>query len=135
MAAMPVVKVGSGELDPAPSGGLMKAIVQDTYGEPEAVLGLEDVARPAVKDGEVLVRVHAASVHVGDWMLVTGVPYIARPAYGLRSQRTVFRERMSREESRRSARASQSFGRAMRSSAGARAPLPSTCALRPTTSW
>jgi len=84
MAAMPVVKVESGELDPAPSGGLMKAIVQDTYGEPEAVLGLEDVARPAVKDGEVLVRVHAASVHVGDWMLVTGVPYIARPAYGLR---------------------------------------------------
>src|SRR5439155_1174369 len=27
---------------------------------------------------------HAASVHVGDWMMVTGVPYIARPAYGLR---------------------------------------------------
>lgn len=84
MAAMPVVKVESGELDPAPSGRLMKAIVQDTYGEPEAVLGLEDIARPAVKDGEALVRVHAASVHVGDWMLVTGVPYIARPAYGLR---------------------------------------------------
>jgi NADPH:quinone reductase-like Zn-dependent oxidoreductase len=61
----------------------MKAIVQDTYGEPEAVLGLQDVARPVVNDGEVLVRVHAASVHVGDWMLVKGVPYIARPAYGM----------------------------------------------------
>ena len=62
----------------------MKAIVQDIYGEPEAVLALQEIAKPVVKDGEVLVRIHAASVHVGDWMMVTGVPYIARPAYGLR---------------------------------------------------
>jgi NADPH:quinone reductase-like Zn-dependent oxidoreductase len=60
----------------------MKAIVQDRYGKPEAVLGLQEIAKPAVKDGEVLVRVHAASIHVGDWLVVTGVPYIARPAYG-----------------------------------------------------
>ena len=60
----------------------MKAIVQDRYGKPEAVLGLQEIAKPAVKDGDVLVRVHAASIHVGDWLVVTGVPYIARPAYG-----------------------------------------------------
>ena len=84
MAVMSTTKVKSGQIDPAPSDGLMKAIVQDVYGEPKAVLGLEDIAKPVVKDGEVLVRVHAASVHVGDWMMVTGVPYIARPAYGLR---------------------------------------------------
>src|ERR1700704_4296131 len=60
----------------------MKAIVQDRYGKPEAVLGLQEIAKPAVKDGEVLGRVHAASIHVGDWLVVTGVPYIARPAYG-----------------------------------------------------
>ncbi len=60
----------------------MKAIVQDRYGKPEAVLSLQEIAKPAVKDGEVLVRVHAASIHVGDWLVVTGVPYIARPAYG-----------------------------------------------------
>jgi NADPH:quinone reductase-like Zn-dependent oxidoreductase len=60
----------------------MKAIVQDRYGKPEAVLGLQEIAKPAVKDGEVLVRVHAASIHVGDWLVVTGLPYIARPAYG-----------------------------------------------------
>ena len=60
----------------------MKAIVQDRYGKPEAVLGLQEIAKPAVKEGEVLVRVHAASIHVGDWLVVTGVPYIARPAYG-----------------------------------------------------
>jgi NADPH:quinone reductase-like Zn-dependent oxidoreductase len=61
----------------------MRAIVQNTYGSPDQVLRLEDVAVPVANDGEVLIRVHAASVHVGDWMLVTGVPYIARPAYGL----------------------------------------------------
>jgi NADPH:quinone reductase-like Zn-dependent oxidoreductase len=66
----------------------MKAIVQETYGKPEAVLGLMEVPEPVVKDGEVLVRVHAASVHVGDWMLVTGVPYIARAAYGLRKPKS-----------------------------------------------
>jgi len=83
MAAMSAAKVESSQLGPTPSAGLMKAIVQDSYGKPEAVLGLQDVAKPVVNDGEVLVRVHAASVHVGDWMLVTGVPYIARPAYGM----------------------------------------------------
>src|ERR1700682_1242196 len=84
MAVMSTTKVKSGQIDPAPSDGLMKAIVQDVYGEPKEVLRLQVIAKPVVKDGEVLVRVHAASVHVGDWMLVTGVPYIARPAYGMR---------------------------------------------------
>src|ERR1700682_422083 len=84
MAVMSATKVESGQIDSTPSNGLMKAIVQDVYGEPTAVLAFQDMARPVAKDGEVLVRVHAASVHVGDWMMVTGVPYIARPAYGLR---------------------------------------------------
>jgi len=83
VATTSAAKVESSQFGAAPSAGLMKAIVQDTYGEPEAVLSLQDVAKPAVNDGEVLVRVHAASVHVGDWMLVKGVPYIARPAYGM----------------------------------------------------
>ena len=63
---------------------LMKAIVQDKYGEPEAVLRLEEIATPVINDDEVLVRVHAASLHVGDWILVRGVPYIARMAVGVR---------------------------------------------------
>jgi len=84
MAVTSATKVESGRIDSAPSNGLMKAIVQDVYGEPTAVLAFQDMAKPVAKDGEVLVRVHAASVHVGDWMMVTGVPYIARPAYGLR---------------------------------------------------
>jgi NADPH:quinone reductase-like Zn-dependent oxidoreductase len=61
----------------------MKAVVQDTYGEPEAVLGLAEIEKPVATDGEVLVHVRAASVHVGDWILVRGVPYIARMAVGL----------------------------------------------------
>jgi NADPH:quinone reductase-like Zn-dependent oxidoreductase len=60
----------------------MKAIVQDKYGKPEAVLTVQEIAKPMVKDGEVLIRVHAASIHVGDWLVVTGVPFIARPAFG-----------------------------------------------------
>jgi NADPH:quinone reductase-like Zn-dependent oxidoreductase len=74
---------GEGVVAPSAEVSTMKAIVQDRYGEPEAVLELQEIDKPVVKNGEVLVRVHAASVHVGDWMMVTGVPYIARPAYGL----------------------------------------------------
>ena len=64
---------------------LMRAVVQDRYGEPEAVLALQEIAMPVIiKDDEVLVRVHAASLHVGDWILVRGVPYVARMAVGVR---------------------------------------------------
>jgi NADPH:quinone reductase-like Zn-dependent oxidoreductase len=61
----------------------MKAIVQDEYGSPDDVLKLKDIDKPVVKDDEVLVRVHAAAVHVSDWVLVRGVPYITRPMIGL----------------------------------------------------
>ena len=61
----------------------MKAIVQDTYGS-AGVLRLEEIDRPAVGDGEVLVRVHAASIHVGDWILMTGKPWIMRMVTGIR---------------------------------------------------
>jgi NADPH:quinone reductase-like Zn-dependent oxidoreductase len=61
----------------------MKAIIQDHYGTQEA-LQLGDVDQPAVGDGEVLVRVHAASIHVGDWMIMGGSPLVMRMATGLR---------------------------------------------------
>ena len=63
----------------------MKAVVQCTYGPPEEVLTYQDLARPPVKDGEVLVRVHAASVHVGDVIRARGLPYVLRLATGLRN--------------------------------------------------
>jgi NADPH:quinone reductase-like Zn-dependent oxidoreductase len=61
----------------------MKAIVQDRYGAAE-VLEARDIEKPQVGDGEVLVRVHAASIHVGDWILMTGSPFVMRFATGLR---------------------------------------------------
>lgn len=63
---------------------MMRAIVQHQYGAPQAVLEFQNIAKPVVKDDEVLVRVHAASVHVGDWILMRGVPYVVRMASGLR---------------------------------------------------
>ena len=61
----------------------MQAIVQDKYGSAD-VLELRDIEKPPIGDMEVLVRVHAASVHVGDWILMSGTPYVMRMATGLR---------------------------------------------------
>jgi NADPH:quinone reductase-like Zn-dependent oxidoreductase len=63
---------------------MMRAIVQHQYGAPQAVLAYQDIAEPVIKDDEVLVRVHAASIHLGDCLLVNGVPYVLRIVSGLR---------------------------------------------------
>jgi NADPH:quinone reductase-like Zn-dependent oxidoreductase len=65
----------------------MKAIGQDRYCSP-ADLELRDIGKPVIKGDEVLVRVRAAAVNPPDWVGVTGVPYIARPTFGLRKPRT-----------------------------------------------
>jgi NADPH:quinone reductase-like Zn-dependent oxidoreductase len=70
---------------PAAQTDLMQAIVQRQYGAPQAALKVQDITKPVVKDNEVLVRVHAASIHVGDWLLVNGVPYVLRLFTGLRA--------------------------------------------------
>jgi hypothetical protein len=73
----------------------MKAIVQEKYGSPLDVLNLKDIDKPVLKDDEVLVRVHAASVHPDVWHLVRGLPYVLRiMGPGCSDQRTVYRERM-----------------------------------------
>lgn len=64
----------------------MKAIVRDKYGSPD-VLELRAIDRPVVKDDEVLVRVRAAAVNIGDWHLLRGLPYVMRVVSGLRKPR------------------------------------------------
>jgi NADPH:quinone reductase-like Zn-dependent oxidoreductase len=72
----------------------MQAIIQDHYGEAEDVLRLAEIDQPAIGDGEVLLRVHAAGVDRGVWHLLTGLPYPVRIAgYGLRAPKNRVRGR------------------------------------------
>jgi NADPH:quinone reductase-like Zn-dependent oxidoreductase len=64
----------------------VKAIVQDRYGS-AGVLQARDIEMPQVRDKEVLVRVRAASIHLGDWVIMTGSPFVMRFATGLRKPR------------------------------------------------
>jgi len=89
---------------PAHQENPMKAIVQDKYGTPDA-LELREIDKPVVKDDEVLVRVHAASVHPDVWHVVRGLPYVLRlMGPGCSNQRTEFREQMRQDMLSRLAR-------------------------------
>ena len=71
----------------SPAGGAtMRAAVQQHYGPP-SVLKSSQVEIPLPGRGEVLVQVGAASVHPGDYFVLTGVPYVLRLVYGLRRPR------------------------------------------------
>ena len=61
----------------------MKAIVQDRYG-PADVLEFRDVDVPPIGEEDVLVRVAAAGCGPDVWHIMTGLPYMARLALGLR---------------------------------------------------
>jgi NADPH:quinone reductase-like Zn-dependent oxidoreductase len=60
----------------------MQAIVQEKYGSAD-VLEPRDIAKPEIGNDEVLVHVRAASIHLGDWILMTGSPFVMRMATGL----------------------------------------------------
>lgn len=68
----------------------MKAIVQDAYGSAD-LLELRDIERPVPGDDEVLVEVRAAGCGPEVWHLMTGKPYVARVALGLRKPRNPVR--------------------------------------------
>ena len=55
----------------------MKAIVCTKYGSPD-VLQLQEVAKPAPQDDEVLIRVYAASVNARDWRFMRAKPFFIR---------------------------------------------------------
>lgn len=73
----------------APSTGgtllpaMMRAATRHRYGGPE-VVAVEEVALPTLAAGEVLVRVSAAGIDRATLHLLTGLPYLARLAFGLR---------------------------------------------------
>lgn len=60
----------------------MHAITYRHYGTPD-VLSYADTPKPAPADGEVLIRVHAASVNPYDWHFMRGTPKFARLFMGV----------------------------------------------------
>jgi NADPH:quinone reductase-like Zn-dependent oxidoreductase len=55
----------------------MKAMVYHNYGKPD-VLRLEEMPKPTPQDGELLIKLHAASVNCYDWRLLTADPFLVR---------------------------------------------------------
>jgi NADPH:quinone reductase-like Zn-dependent oxidoreductase len=70
----------------ATQAATMQAIVQDRYG-PADGLQLQTADQPIINDDEVLVEVRAAAVGINDWLVLRGLPYVARIGYGLRRPR------------------------------------------------
>jgi NADPH:quinone reductase-like Zn-dependent oxidoreductase len=71
----------------APAADLqMRAVVQRRYGDAD-VLEAGRVDRPGLGANDVLVAVRAAGLDRGVWHLMTGVPYMARLAFGIRAPR------------------------------------------------
>ena len=56
----------------------MKAVVHHRYGPADQVLSVQEIETPSPRDGEVLVRVRAASMHPDIWHVVEGVPLALR---------------------------------------------------------
>ncbi|MGK5171577.1 NAD(P)-dependent alcohol dehydrogenase [Geodermatophilus sp. CPCC 205761] len=76
----------TGRTEGATRAECMTAVVQDRYGAaPEEVLRVGERDLPVPGDGEVLVRVRAASVDMGTWHVMAGLPYPIRAAgFGVR---------------------------------------------------
>jgi NADPH:quinone reductase-like Zn-dependent oxidoreductase len=64
----------------------MTTVVQTHYSPaPEDIFRVAQIDRPTIGDGEVLIRVHAASVDRGTWHIMAGLPYPLRLAgFGVR---------------------------------------------------
>ena len=60
----------------------MKAIVRHSYGSPE-VLKLVQTEKPAPKENQVLIKIHAASINSYDWRNMRAKPFLVRTNGGL----------------------------------------------------
>jgi NADPH:quinone reductase-like Zn-dependent oxidoreductase len=61
----------------------MQAIIGERYGGPEVLVSRE-IGRPEIGERDVLVRVHAAGLHIGDVFGMRGSPFLVRFSSGLR---------------------------------------------------
>ena len=61
----------------------MKAIFFETYGKPEEVLALKEMASPIPRENEVLIKIFATAINDYDWSMVRGKPYLYRLMFGL----------------------------------------------------
>lgn len=59
----------------------MKGLVQEGFGAPSEVLTVSEVDTPVAADDEVLVRVRAASIHIGAVYGIRGYPKVMRPMF------------------------------------------------------
>ena len=60
----------------------MRAITHRCYGDPGKVLAVERLAKPVPGEGQVLIRIHTASVNPYEWHMTTGKPYFMRLGSG-----------------------------------------------------
>jgi len=103
----------------------MKAILLSQYGSPD-VLQLKEVEKPSPNDGEILVRIHAASANPLDWHRMRASPFFVRFGDGLRKPKD---PRLGADIAGRVkplATTSPSFSQEMRYSGHGRIVLPST---------
>lgn len=60
---------------------MTKGTIQTGFGDPGQVLRIGEVATPVIDDDGVLVRVRAASIHIGAVYGVRGLPKVMRPMF------------------------------------------------------
>jgi NADPH:quinone reductase-like Zn-dependent oxidoreductase len=70
--------------DSAAGDHSMRAAMHRCYGVPQG-LRVERIDRPVPGDGQVLIKVHAASVNPAEWHGISGQPYVVRLMNGIGS--------------------------------------------------